>query len=159
MTRLGIVSDTHGLVRPEVLATLEGVDRILHAGDVGSPEVLDTLARLAPVHAVRGNVDRGPWAADLPLTDVVEVEGVLLYLLHDVAELDLDPATAGFSAVISGHSHRPSLAERGGVTFLNPGSIGPYRFRLPVAAATATVHERTFTAELLILEDRSKDAP
>ena len=135
MTRVGVISDTHGLLRPEALEGLQGSDLIIHAGDVGKPEVLTALRELAPVHAVRGNVDRGDWAEALLLTDVVKVEGVLLYVLHDVGKFDLDPQAAGFSAVIFGHSHKPSQEIKNGVLFLNPGAAGPKRFKLPVSLA------------------------
>jgi putative phosphoesterase len=154
-TRIGLVSDTHGLVRPEALAALAGVDRIVHAGDVGAPEVLERLAELAPVSAVRGNNDYGPWAKALPDTAVVEAGGVSLYVLHDVAELDLDPAAAGFHAVVSGHSHRPRIDTREGVLFVNPGSIGPRRFTLPVALALLHVSgAEELRAEIVELEVR-----
>lgn len=156
MVKLGIVSDTHGLVRPEVLDALRGVDLVLHAGDVGSPDVLEALAAVAPVRAVRGNVDRGRWADALPETDAIEVDGAWLYLLHDRDRLDLDPVTAGFAAVITGHSHQPSLEVRDGVTWLNPGSIGPHRFRLPVALARGVVTDGQLDARLVVLDDRSE---
>ena len=130
-----MISDTHGLVRPEALAPLRGSDLIVHCGDVGAPAVLDALRALAPVRAVRGNNDRGPWASALPADDVIEVGGHTLYVIHDLGELALDPAAAGFSAVLSGHSHRPLVEERKGVLFVNPGSAGPRRFSLPVAVA------------------------
>ena len=148
---IGIISDTHGLLRPEALAALQGCELILHAGDAGKPEVLDSLRHLAPLHAVRGNVDRGDWAEALPLSEVVEVDGSLLYLYHGHLALDLDPAAAGFAAVISGHSHRPSIAERGGVLYLNPGSAGPRRFSLPVTLAQLTVHQGRLEANLIEL--------
>jgi putative phosphoesterase len=131
-TRLGLISDTHGLLRPEARKALRGAELILHAGDVGGPEVLRELDRLAPVFAVRGNVDRGHWAAELPLTRVVEVGGLRLLLIHDLANLDRDPAEEGIAGVVCGHSHRPAVFERRGVLYLNPGSAGPRRFRLPV---------------------------
>jgi putative phosphoesterase len=136
---VGVVSDTHGLVRPEALAALQGVELILHAGDVGAPEVIEQLRALAPVVAVRGNNDRGPWADALRETEVAEIADALVYVIHDLAELDLDPAASGFHAVVSGHSHRPKLERRGGVLYLNPGSIGPRRFKLPVALALLRV--------------------
>jgi len=132
MLRIGLISDTHGLLRPEAKHTLEGVARIIHAGDIGTSEVLDELRRLAPLHAVRGNNDRGAWARRLPLTEVLELEQVRVLVLHDVHELDLDPAAAGFTVVVAGHSHRPFVSERGGVLYVNPGSAGPRRFSLPV---------------------------
>jgi len=134
-TVVGVLSDTHGLVRPAALDALRGVDAIVHAGDVGGPEVLAALAAIAPVTAVRGNNDRGAWAARLPATAAVELGGAWLYCLHDVHELDVDPRVAGFAAVIAGHSHRPAAEWRDGVLFLNPGSAGPRRFRLPIALA------------------------
>ena len=149
---LGVISDTHGLVRPEALAALAGVERIVHAGDIGSRDVLDALARVAPVTAVRGNNDRGGWAADIPATEVVEAGGVSLYLLHDLHELDLEPRAAGFAAVISGHSHQPRLEERDGVLYLNPGSAGPRRFKLPISLARLTIAHRRVRAELVTLQ-------
>jgi putative phosphoesterase len=149
--RVGVLSDTHGLLRPEALHALAGSERILHAGDVGKPEVLDALARIAPVVAVRGNNDAGAWAEKLPACEVVELGGVSLYLLHDLAELDLDPAAAGFAAVISGHSHRPAASVRDGVLYLNPGSAGPRRFRLPVALARLTIRNGRIEQELIEL--------
>lgn len=135
MGRVALVSDTHGLLRPEALRALRGASRILHMGDVGSPEVLDGLRAIAPVKAVRGNVDHGAWAHELPETDVVEVFGKSLFLLHDLAELDLDPAAAGIAMVLYGHSHVPKAEEKGGVRYVNPGSIGPRRFELPISFA------------------------
>jgi uncharacterized protein len=136
---VGVISDTHGLLRPEAVATLRGVDAIVHAGDIGTSDVLDSLGELAPVTAVRGNNDRGGWAEKLPSTEVLEIGGVLLYVLHDVTELGLDPRAAGLSAVISGHSHQPRQEERDGVLFFNPGSAGPRRFKLPVAVGRLTI--------------------
>jgi putative phosphoesterase len=130
---LGVISDTHGIVRAEALEALAGVEQILHAGDVGSPEVLAALARIAPVVAVRGNNDEGPWAKRLRQTATITIVGVRILMLHDVKELRVDPAAAGVSAVIAGHSHRPAIEERGGVLFFNPGSAGPRRFKLPIA--------------------------
>jgi len=149
---LGVISDTHGLVRPEALAALAGVERIVHAGDIGAPAVLDALARIAPVTAVRGNNDREGWAAAIPETEVVEIGGVSLYVLHDLHELDLDPRAAGFAAVIAGHSHRPRREERDGVLYLNPGSAGPRRFTLPISLARLTVAGARVSAELVTLE-------
>lgn len=149
---IGVISDTHGLVRPEALVALAGVDRIVHAGDIGSPDVLARLQTIAPVSAVRGNNDHGPWAEALPLTDVVEIGGTSLYVLHDLHELDLEPRAAGFAAVISGHSHQPRLDEKNGVLYLNPGSAGPRRFKLPVSLARVTVAGTRVTARLVDLE-------
>ena len=133
--KIGVISDTHGLVRKSVLKSFKGVDLIVHAGDVGEPKVLDTLQTVAMVHPVRGNVDVGKWTNNLPLTEVVEVGQVYLYVLHDLGSLELDPAAAGFNAVISGHSHIPKIEKRDDILFLNPGSAGlkrfDYRFLLP----------------------------
>jgi putative phosphoesterase len=139
-------------VRPRALAALAGVERIVHAGDIGEAAVLDALARVAPVTAVRGNNDRGRWAAGIPESEVVEVGGVSLYVLHDLHELDLDPRAAGFAAVIAGHSHQPRLEEREGVLYLNPGSAGPRRFRLPVSVARLTIRAGRVSARLVTLE-------
>lgn len=137
--RVGVISDTHGLVRPQALAALAGSELVVHAGDVGSPEVLAALAAVAPVAAIRGNNDVGEWAVALPETRVVEAGGAKLFVLHALADLDRDAAAGGFAAVISGHSHRPSLERRDGVLFVNPGSAGPRRFTLPIAVARLTV--------------------
>lgn len=151
-TSIGVISDTHGLVRPQAVEALRGSDLIVHAGDVGHPAVLEALRTLAPVVAVRGNNDRGAWAERLSATELVEVAGISLYLLHDLAELDLDPKAAGVRAVIAGHSHQPKLETRGGVLFLNPGSAGPRRFKLPVALARVRVSAAGVDAELVELE-------
>ncbi len=149
---IGVISDTHGLVRPEVIEAFRGVELIIHAGDVGRPEVLTALQAVAPVVAVRGNVDRGEWAKRLPETEVVQFGQFLFYVLHVVHELDLDPAAAGFRAVISGHSHRPSVEERNGVLFLNPGSAGPRRFKLSVGVALLHLKDNSLKAELVELK-------
>jgi uncharacterized protein len=148
---LGLISDTHGLMRPEALDALQRSDLIIHAGDVGDPAVLESLARLAPVRAIRGNNDRGAWAASLPTTEVVELGSHSIYVLHNLAELDLDPAAAGFTAVISGHSHNPAVAKRGSVLFVNPGSAGPRRFKLPVTVATMTLRPGHCAAKIIQL--------
>lgn len=135
MGRVALVSDTHGLLRPEALRALRGASLILHMGDVGSPDVLDGLRAIAPVKAVRGNVDRGEWARELPETDALDVHGRSLFLLHNLAELDLDPGAAGIAMVLYGHTHIPKEEEKGGVRYVNPGSIGPRRFDLPVSLA------------------------
>lgn len=137
---LGIISDTHGLVRPEVHRLLEGSELIIHAGDIGSVEVLDELKRIAPVVAVRGNVDTGIWADRLPKWKVIDHRGRLFYVLHNVHELDVDPLAAGFDAVISGHSHKPRNEKRDGVLYFNPGSAGPRRFKLPVGLGKIHLH-------------------
>ena len=149
---VGVISDTHGLLRPEAVAALAGVERIVHAGDIGSPDVLTQLERVAPVVAVRGNNDRDAWATAIPQTEVLEIGGVSLYVLHDLHELDLDPRAAGFAAVIAGHSHQPRLDERDGVIYLNPGSAGPRRFKLPISLARLTVTDSRVQARLLTLE-------
>ena len=132
---VGVISDTHGLLRPEALEALAGVDHILHAGDVGDPVILDRLAAIAPLTAIRGNIDREGRCSTLPATEAVELAGLLLYLVHSIADLDLNPAAAGIGAVISGHSHKPSVTTRDGVLYLNPGSAGPRRFSLPITVA------------------------
>jgi len=148
---LGVISDTHGLMRPEAITALAGVEMIIHAGDIGTPEVLDALHAIAPVVAVRGNNDKGEWTHALPETEVVEVEGVVLYVLHDVKTLDLDPAAAGFHAVISGHSHQPAITMRQGILYVNPGSAGPRRFKLPISVARLIVRGDTLDAQLVEL--------
>jgi len=146
---IGVISDTHGLLRPEAKDALAGCDAIVHAGDIGQPQVLDELTAIAPVTAIRGNVDK--WAVDLPDTEVVEIAGRYLYVIHDLKALDLDPSAAGFDAVISGHSHAPSVDTRDGVLYLNPGSAGPRRFKLPVALARLTVRDAGLDAEIIEL--------
>jgi putative phosphoesterase len=148
---VGVISDTHGLVRPAAIEALQGSDLIVHAGDVGHPNVLSELRAIAPTTAVRGNVDTSGWAESLPVTDVVEVGGLHLYVLHDLASLDLDPKAAGFAAVISGHTHRPSAEVREGVLYLNPGSAGPRRFSLPVAVARLRVVGERLSHEIVDL--------
>lgn len=152
MTRVGVVSDTHGLMRPEALAALEGSELILHAGDVGSPEILEALRAIAPVVAVRGNNDKGAWADGLPAFELVTVEATSVYVLHDVADLDLDPVAAGIGVVIFGHSHKPLVERRRGALYLNPGSAGPRRFTLPIAVARLTVEGASAEAEVVPLE-------
>jgi putative phosphoesterase len=139
MQRIGIISDTHGLLRPEALAFLRGSDYIVHAGDIGDAGVLAELRAVAPVTAVRGNNDNGRWAETIAETEVLKVGAVSIYLLHDLAQLDLDPAAAGYQVVVSGHSHKPSMERRDGVLYLNPGSAGPRRFKLPIAVAELKV--------------------
>ncbi len=148
---IGLISDTHGLLRPEALEALRGVDQIIHAGDAGTLTVLAELSQIAPVSAVRGNVDVGSWSQGLPTTRVVEAEGVLLYVLHDLGRLELDPAAAGFAAVISGHTHKPVVERRRGVLYINPGSAGPRRFSLPVSLALLRVNAGVAEAELVPL--------
>lgn len=149
---IGIISDTHGLMRPEALKALAGADLIIHAGDIGRPVVLDALRRIAPVIAVRGNNDREAWAQEIAETETVKIGGVSLYLLHALQELALDPSASGFDIVVSGHSHRPSSARQGdGVLYLNPGSAGPRRFKLPVSVALLTVRGKSCRARIVEL--------
>jgi putative phosphoesterase len=149
---LGVISDTHGLLRPEAVEALRGSDRILHAGDIGAPEILEALAKIAPVTAVRGNVDTASWARVLPETEVVEAGGLLIYILHDLGQLDLKPEAAGFRIVIFGHSHQPKIEEKNGVLYFNPGSAGPRRFRLPVSVGRLMIGAGKVRAELVELE-------
>lgn len=150
--RIGVISDTHGLLRPQALAALAGSELILHAGDIGSPEVLSALQALAPVVAVRGNNDTAPWAQALPETSIVEAGGRRFHLLHDLKTLALDPLAAGFDAVVSGHSHKPLIEQREGLLYLNPGSAGPRRFQLPITLARLRVRDGRIDAELLHLD-------
>jgi putative phosphoesterase len=153
--RIGDISDTHGLLRPEAIAALRDSDHILHVGDVGDPDILDRLRELAPVTAVRGNVDRGPWASALPETELAEVEGVSIYMLHDLAQLDLKPEAAGLSVVVYGHSHQPKIEERNGVLYFNPGSAGPRRFHLPVSLGILVVKKGKVRGEIVNLAGNS----
>ncbi len=152
---LGVISDTHGLLRPEALEALRGSDHILHAGDVGAPEILGSLANLAPVTAIRGNVDTGAWARKLPATEVVEAGGISIYMLHDLSHLDLKPEAAGFRAVVYGHSHHPKIEEKNGVLYFNPGSAGPRRFKLPVSVGCLRIENDTVHGELVELKIRN----
>jgi uncharacterized protein len=149
---IGLISDTHGLLRPQALAALGDSDLIIHAGDVGKPGVLTGLKRLASVVAVRGNVDTSPWADALPQSAVAEAGSIVLYVLHDVQALDLDPAAAGFQIVVSGHSHQPGKFERNGVLYINPGSAGPRRFQLPVSVARLNLERAPFEVEFVELK-------
>lgn len=148
---IGVISDTHGLLRPEAVAALAGVDHILHAGDVGNPDILAALRTIAPVTAIRGNVDLFGACASLPETEVVELAGHLFYLVHSIHDLDVNPEAAGIAMVISGHSHQPEIETRNGVIYLNPGSSGPRRFKLPVTLALATLTESEITPRLIQL--------
>ena len=148
---VGIISDTHGLIRPEAIAALRGSDLIVHAGDIGRLEVLEQLRDLAPTHAVRGNIDIQPWARKLPDTAVVRAGRQRLFVLHDISQLDIDPLCAGYGAVVFGHSHRPSAESRDGVLFLNPGSAGPRRFALPVTLARIQVAGKTMRPTIITL--------
>jgi putative phosphoesterase len=151
MQHIGVISDTHGLLRPQAVEALRGSSLIIHAGDVGVPEILDELRRIAPVFAVRGNVDRAAWASVLPESEVVEVESGLFYVLHDIATLELDPPTAGFRAVIYGHSHQPKSETKNGILYFNPGSAGPRRFSLPISVGRLTVSGDALEAEIIEL--------
>jgi putative phosphoesterase len=146
--RVGLISDTHGLLRPEAVEALTGVEHILHAGDIGSADVLTNLAKIAPVTAVRGNNDKGAWAAAISAFEGIQLGGRHIYMLHDIDELDLDPAAAGFSAVIAGHSHKPKIESRDGVLFINPGSAGPRRFKLPVTVGFLHIEGDTINARI-----------
>ena len=148
---VGIISDTHGLLRSQALEALRGSDAIIHAGDVGREEILRALKRIAPLTVVRGNIDTSPWARKLPSTNVFESAGTSIYVLHNIDELDLDPAAAGLSAVIFGHSHRPLIENRRGVLFFNPGSAGPRRFNLPISVGRLIVENGRLMPELVEL--------
>jgi len=150
--QIGIISDTHGLLRPEAVEALAGVNYILHAGDVGDIAILETLRSIAPVTAIRGNVDVSGACARLPATEVVELGGCLFYLLHAIQDLDVVPAAAGISAIVYGHSHRAEVQERDGVVYVNPGSAGPKRFQLPVTMARAVVADRQIRVRIVSLE-------
>ena len=149
--RIGVISDTHGLLRPQALEALRDCDRIIHAGDIGDAEILEALASIAPLTAIRGNVDREPWAREIPPTNVLEVENISIYILHNLAELDLQPEAAGFAAVIHGHSHAPKQESKNGVMYFNPGSAGPKRFKLPVSVGRLIVENGAVRAEILHL--------
>ncbi len=151
--RIGLISDTHGLLRKEAVEALRGSELIIHAGDVGKPEILEELRKIAPVIAVRGNVDTGPWARTLPETAVAEAGSVLIYILHDVNTLDLNPAASGYHIVISGHSHKSGKTERDGVLYINPGSAGPRRFRLLVTVALLRLDGTPYEVEFVDLEE------
>ena len=146
---VGVISDTHGLLRPEAVGTLRGSDYIIHAGDVGDAEILKQLNAIAPLTAVRGNVDREPWARKLPETQVLEAGGISIYILHSVADLDLKPEAAGFAAVVSGHSHIPKQEVRNGVLYFNPGSAGPRRFKLPVSVGKLVIQGGRIRGEII----------
>jgi uncharacterized protein len=149
---VGVISDTHGLMRPQAVAALRGVDMIIHAGDVGNPDVIKELSGIASTHVVRGNVDTGGWAARLPMTELVHVGEHRFYVLHQVSQLDIDPADMGFAAVVFGHSHQPLIETREGVLFLNPGSAGPRRFKLPITVARVGVAGRQVRPEIVELQ-------
>ena len=149
---IGVISDTHGLLWPEALDALRGSDLIIHAGDVGKPELIDRLEDVAPTHVVCGNIDHGDWAAALPMRELVEVGRHRFFVLHDISQLDADPVASGFAAVVFGHSHQPSIETHNGVLLLNPGSAGPRRFKLPVTVARVTVSGRHLKPEIVELQ-------
>jgi uncharacterized protein len=149
---VGVISDTHGLLRPEAVATLQGSAYIIHAGDVGDPAILKRLKEIAPVTAVRGNVDRGSWAKKILETNVLEINGLSIYVLHDLNQLDLNPEAAGFSAVVSGHSHMPKQETKNGVLYFNPGSAGPKRFKLPVTVGRIRIQDGKLHGEILQIQ-------
>src|SRR5882672_10101108 len=151
VTSIGLISDTHGLLREEALRALEGSELIIHAGDVGKPEIIEVLKTLAPVIAVRGNVDTESWATALPETEVVTTGTATIYVLHDVHALNLNPAAAGFHIVVSGHSHKPVQRESGGVLYINPGSAGPRRFQLPVTIARLDLAQTPWKVDFIDL--------
>ena len=148
---IGVISDTHGLLRPEAVHALHGSEHIIHAGDVGDPQILRTLSAIAPVTAIRGNVDKDAWAHKLAETEVLEIGGVSIYILHDLAQLDLKPEAAGFAVVISGHSHRPNQEIRNGVLYFNPGSAGPRRFKLPITVGRLVIEQKQIEAEVITI--------
>jgi putative phosphoesterase len=152
VNRIGLISDTHGLLRKEAMEALRGSDLIIHAGDVGKPEILERLRNIAPVVAVRGNVDTAEWATALPETAVAEAAAGMIYILHDVKALDLNPSAAGFHIVVSGHTHKAGKTERGGVLYINPGSAGPRRLQLPVSVARLNLERIPFEVEFVYLE-------
>jgi putative phosphoesterase len=152
MARIGLISDTHGLLRPEAVSFLRGCDHIVHGGDIGHAEILSQLSALAPVTAVRGNNDNGSWAERLAQTEFVQIGEIFVYALHDIAQLDIEPGGAGVHVVISGHSHKPSVQHRDGVLYVNPGSAGPRRFTLPISVAELVVEGRAVSARIVELE-------
>ncbi len=152
---VGLISDTHGLLREEAVEALRGSELIIHAGDVGKPAILDALRKLAPVVVVRGNIDDGAWGKTLPPTAMAEIDGKTIYVLHNIQELDLDPAAAGFHVVVSGHSHKPARFERAGVLYVNPGSAGPRRFDLPISVAHLDLRAQPWKVDFIELEDRN----
>jgi putative phosphoesterase len=149
MTRVGLISDTHGLLRTSAVEFLRGCDHIIHGGDIGRPEILEELARIAPLTAVRGNNDKGEWARRIGVSELIRLDGVCIYVIHDAAAMDIDPSGAGVRVVVSGHSHQPMIDHRGGVIYVNPGSAGPRRFTLPVAVGELTVSGDSVSARLV----------
>jgi len=152
MARLGIISDTHGLLRPQAAAFLRGCDRILHGGDIGNAEVITRLSTIAPVTAIRGNNDKGAWAKAIPETELFEFSGIYVYAIHDLSLLDIDPLGAGIQVVVSGHSHKPLIERRDGIVFVNPGSAGPRRFKLPISVADILIEGGAISSRIVELE-------
>jgi putative phosphoesterase len=152
MARLGIISDTHGLLRPQAAAFLQGCDRILHGGDIGNAEILARLSTIAPVTAIRGNNDKGAWAEAIPETEFFEFGGIYVYAIHDLSQLDIEPSAAGIRVVVSGHSHKPLIERRDGVFFVNPGSAGPRRFKLPISVADILIEGSAISPRIVELD-------
>jgi uncharacterized protein len=151
--QIGVISDTHGLLRPEAIEALRGSAHVIHAGDVGEPEILEQLAGLAPVTSIRGNIDKDAWARKLPKTELVEIAGVTIYILHDLAKLDVKPEAAGIRVVIYGHSHVPKQETLNGVLYLNPGSAGPRRFKLPITVGRLIIDGGSVRGEIIQIVD------
>lgn len=152
MLRVGLISDTHGLMRPDALACMEGSDYIVHAGDICDPSILERLSSIAPVTAVRGNNDHGPWAERLPETAVLRAGAILIYVIHDLAQLDIGANAQGIDVVVSGHSHKPHVEQRDGILYVNPGSSGPRRFKLPIAVGELLLNDRSVSARIVELD-------
>ncbi|PYP89795.1 MAG: hypothetical protein DMG65_12805 [Candidatus Angelobacter sp. Gp1-AA117] len=148
---VGVISDTHGLLRPEAVAALQGSEHIIHAGDIGAEDIIPVLQEIAPVTAIRGNVDQEPWCSSFPETEVIELSGISIYILHDVNALDLHPQAAGFKVVISGHSHKPKQEMKDGVLYFNPGSAGPRRFKLPISVGRLEITDSMVRGEIIEL--------
>jgi putative phosphoesterase len=153
--RVGVISDTHGLLRPAALEFLKGSELIIHCGDICQPGVIEELRRIAPVRAVRGNNDKGSWADELPESETIRVGELLIYVIHDLAQIDIDPVAAGVAIVLSGHSHQPSISHRDGITYLNPGSAGPRRFKLPICVAELAIDAEAVIPRIVEIERRS----
>jgi hypothetical protein len=156
MARLGIISDTHGLLRPEAVIVLRGCDHIIHGGDIGNSEILAQLSAIAPTTAVRGNNDKGGWAEALSDTEIFQFSGISVYVIHDLSQLDIDPAAAGIRVVVSGHSHKPRIDQRDGIFFINPGSAGPRRFKLPISVAELLVEGGAISSRIVPLHPSEK---
>jgi uncharacterized protein len=150
--QIGVISDTHGLLRPQAVTALHGSSLIIHAGDVGCTDILDALRKIAPVVAVRGNIDRDPSTSELPATELVQLDGRTIFILHDLNDLDLDPVSAGFQVVISGHTHRPKTVTTDGVLYFNPGSAGPRRFNLPISVGRLVISDKDVQAKIIELQ-------